>query len=240
MVVNSRVRLDRAPDPASSGGGCAGPARPSMELLTCVDGVPPEPGSPGYAKLARMGHEAASKQSGPVITELLSYRLHRVANAFERGAALLFRKEFDVSLGEWRALALIASGAATTTNRIARLAGIDPAQMSRIITKLAERGFLTRSSGPRNSAPLSLTPEGMRTYEGLIAAARARNDAFFAALTEDEIVHLDSALEKLAKVAISMERAVQAAVAEEASAEARPSGVPAPRTSRRRGNRAAS
>ena len=187
-----------------------------------------------------MVDEAARRQTGPVITELLSYRLHRVANAFERGAALLFRKEFDVSLGEWRALALIASGAATTTNRIARLAGIDPAQMSRIITKLAERGYPTRPSGPRNSAPLSLTAEGMRVYEGLIAAARARNDAFFAALTEDEILHLDSALEKLAKVAISMERAMRAAIAEEALDEAPAPAVPSPRTGKGRRTRAAS
>ncbi|MEQ4304719.1 hypothetical protein ABNF97_25630 [Plantactinospora sp. B6F1] len=47
----------------------------------------------------------------------------------------------------------------------------------------------------------------MRTYKGLIAAARARNTAFLAALTEDEIVHLNSALEKLATLAIGMERA---------------------------------
>ena len=145
-----------------------------------------------------------------VITQLLSYRLHRVANAFERSAALLFRREFDVSVGEWRALALLGGGVASTTNRIARLAGIDPAQMSRIITKLAERGFVTRSTGPGNSSPISLTEEGRRKYEGLIAAARARNTAFLAALTDEEIVHLDSALEKLANLAISMERAARA------------------------------
>lgn len=141
-----------------------------------------------------------------VITELLSFRLHRVVNAFERSAALLFRREFDVSLGEWRALALLGGGAASTTNRIARLAGIDPAQMSRIVTKLVDRGFVVRSSGPGNSSPISLTPAGRRTYRGLIAAARARNTAFLAALTEDEIVHLNSALEKLANLAIAMER----------------------------------
>lgn len=151
-----------------------------------------------------------------VITGLLSYRLNRAANAFQRGAALLFRREFDVSLGEWRALALIGAGAANTSNRIARLAGIDPAQMSRIITKLADRGLITRTSGPGNSSPLSLTPDlGVRTYEGLIDAARERNRAFLSVLTEDEMKHLDSALEKLAAAAIGMERAERARLAEE-------------------------
>jgi DNA-binding MarR family transcriptional regulator len=157
-----------------------------------------------------------------VITGLLSYRLHRVANAFQRGAALLFRREFDVSLGEWRALALIGSGVANTSNRIARLAGIDPAQMSRIITKLADRGLITRGSGPGNSSPLSLTPDlGVSTYEGLIAAARARNTAFLSVLTDDEIKHLDSALEKLAATAIGMERAERARLFEADTSESR-------------------
>src|SRR5690606_41951549 len=74
-----------------------------------------------------------------VITDLLSYRLHRVASAFERGAALQFRREFDVSLGEWRALALVAAGKANTLNRIAKMANIDPAQMSRVVSKLVDR-----------------------------------------------------------------------------------------------------
>jgi DNA-binding MarR family transcriptional regulator len=145
-----------------------------------------------------------------VITELLSFRLHRVVNAFERSAALLFRREFDVSLGEWRALALLGGGVASTTNRVARLAGIDPAQMSRIVSKLVDRGFVTRSSGPGNSSPISLTPAGQRTYEALIAAARTRNTAFLSALTEDEFVHFNSALEKLAALAINMERVERA------------------------------
>lgn len=151
-----------------------------------------------------------------MITELLSYRLHRVANAFERGAALLFRREFDVSLGEWRALALLAGGKANTLNRIALLAGIDRAQMSRIVSKLAERGFVERSSGPGNSSPISLTESGQRTYNGLIAAARARNTIFLSVLTPEEIEHLDSALEKLATLAIAMERAERGRAAEDA------------------------
>ena len=154
-----------------------------------------------------------------VITELLSYRLHRVASAFERGAALLFRREFDVSLGEWRALALLASGQANTLNRIARMAGIDPAQMSRIIAKLVDQGYVVRSSGPGNSSPLSLTERGLATYEGLISAARARNTAFLSVLDRDEITALDSALEKLLTIAIAMEKAERSRAADSRAAD---------------------
>lgn len=155
-------------------------------------------------------HAPTREDNGPVITDLLSYRLHRVASAFERGAALRFRREFDVSLGEWRALALLSAGKANTLNRLARLAGLDRAQMSRVVSKLADRGLVTRSTGPGNSSPIALTEEGLRMYEGLISAARTRNTAFLGALTEQEIMDLDSALDKLLTIAIGLEHAERA------------------------------
>jgi DNA-binding MarR family transcriptional regulator len=151
-----------------------------------------------------------------VITDLLSYRLHRVASAFERSAALRFRREHDVSLGEWRALALLAAGKANTLNRLARLAGLDRAQMSRVVTKLGERGLVARSSGPGNSSPISLTEDGVRVYEGLIAAARERNSTFLGSLSEHETATLDAVLDKLLMLAIGMEHAERAAAESQA------------------------
>jgi DNA-binding MarR family transcriptional regulator len=156
-----------------------------------------------------------------VITDLFSYSLHRVASAFERGAALLFRREFDVSLGEWRALALVASGRANTTNRVARLAGIDPAQMSRVIARLVDRGYISRSDGPGNTSVLALTTSGTATYEGLISAARARNEAFLSALDRDEVATLNRALEKLATIAIALEKVERSRAADAKSLDSR-------------------
>lgn len=163
-------------------------------------------------RIERMAEDSGGANSdGLVITDLLSYRLHRVASAFERSAALRFRREFDVSLGEWRALALLSAGKANTLNRLARLAGLDRAQMSRVVTKLAERGLVVRTSGPGNSSPISLTDDGVRIYEGLIAAARERNSTFLGSLSEHEIATLDAVLDKLLTLAIGMEHAERAA-----------------------------
>ncbi|MDH4325630.1 MAG: MarR family transcriptional regulator, partial [Betaproteobacteria bacterium] len=45
--------------------------------------------------------------TAPTIRELLSYRLHVVANLLSRGAELRYRREFGVSLWEWRTIALL-------------------------------------------------------------------------------------------------------------------------------------
>lgn len=142
------------------------------------------------------------------ITELLSYRLQRVSNAMSRSAALLYRREFDVSLAEWRTLALLGAGdGPLTVNRLARMAALDKAQMSRVVAELARRGLVAREAGPGRSTQLTLTRRGENVYRRLIHAANERNRAFLVCLTATEREHLLSALEKLAIVSRALERA---------------------------------
>ena len=54
------------------------------------------------------------------ITDLISYRVHTVANLLSRGAELRYRREFGVSLWEWRTIALL--GAATEPLSLGELA----------------------------------------------------------------------------------------------------------------------
>ncbi|KAA9161641.1 MarR family transcriptional regulator [Amycolatopsis acidicola] len=140
------------------------------------------------------------------ITELLSFRLHQVANAISRSAATRYRRDFDVSLGEWRTIALLGAEAPLSLNRLARLASLDKGQMSRVVTKLDERGLLLRESGAGRTTQLSLSRKGKALYKGLIEAANERNDAFLVCLTEQERQVLDSALTKLATLARALER----------------------------------
>ncbi|MFE4214876.1 MarR family winged helix-turn-helix transcriptional regulator [Streptomyces sp. NPDC056844] len=140
------------------------------------------------------------------ISELLSYRLTRTSSALSRSAALRYRREFDVSLGEWRSLALIAADPTLTLNRLARRAGLDKAQMSRVVRGLVERGLVTRTESTGRSRQLALTDSGIEVYRGLIRAANERDAAFAAALSQDEALALGRALEKLAELALSLER----------------------------------
>ncbi|MFF4753338.1 MarR family winged helix-turn-helix transcriptional regulator [Streptomyces sp. NPDC002514] len=140
------------------------------------------------------------------ISELLSYRLSRTSSALSRSAALRYRREFDVSLGEWRTIALIAADPTLTLNRLARRAGLDKAQMSRVVRGLVERGFVKRTEGAGRSRQLALTEAGVEVYRGLIVAANERDAAFAALLSDEEARVLGCALEKLADLALSLER----------------------------------
>ena len=76
----------------------------------------------------------------PTIRQLLSYRLHVVANLLSRGAEMRYRREHDVSLWEWRTVALLGADAPQSLATLARAAGVDKAQMSRVVSGLAARG----------------------------------------------------------------------------------------------------
>jgi len=136
-----------------------------------------------------------------VIRELLSYRLHTVANLLSRGAELRYRREFGVSLWEWRSIALL--GAATkplSLNELARAAGIDKSQMSRVVSGLAARGVVLREADAVDGrgVRLGLSKSGRKLYVGLIRAAAERDEAFRGCLSTKERRVFDEALTKLA------------------------------------------
>lgn len=133
------------------------------------------------------------------IKQLLSYRLHVVANLLSRGAAMRYKREFGVSLAEWRTIGLLGEQPRLSLNELAKAAGLDKSQMSRVVSGLTGRGLVSR--GPHENdgrgVQLSLSNVGARTYQGLIRAAAERNAAFLACLTKTERDALESALAKL-------------------------------------------
>ncbi|MEO7404865.1 MAG: MarR family transcriptional regulator [Burkholderiales bacterium] len=149
------------------------------------------------------------------IRDLLSYRLGVVANLFSRGAALRYRREFDVSLGEWRVIALLGAQSPLSLNDLARAAGLEKSQASRVVAGLVERDLIARDADAADArgVRLSLTRAGARTLERLMRAATERNRALLARLDPGEREQFERSLEKLregARELITRERSTAA------------------------------
>ncbi|WP_375002082.1 MarR family winged helix-turn-helix transcriptional regulator [Aeromicrobium sp. CTD01-1L150] len=152
------------------------------------------------------GHlENARTPTAAPITELLSFNVRRLANLLSSSAELRYRREFDVSLPEWRTLALLGQFQPMTVNRLARLAALDKAQMSRVVAGLIERGFIDKKPGPRRSSQLTLTTPGFDLYSALIEAANERDRALLSALDPEEREVFDRAIDKISDAAILMD-----------------------------------
>ena len=143
----------------------------------------------------------SSTIDAPGIRDLLSYRLHVVANLLSRGAELRYRREFGVSLWEWRTVALLGGApGAQSLNELARAAGIDKSQMSRVVSGLAKRKLVMRDANDEDGrgVQLRLSKSGRKLYGGLIGAAAERDAAFRRCLTSSETAVFEKALSKLA------------------------------------------
>ncbi len=135
------------------------------------------------------------------IQDLLSFKLHRVANLLSRGAELRYRREFGVSLWEWRSIALLgAVREPLSLNHLAHAAGIHKSQMSRVVSGLARRGMVRREADPADArgVRLTLTPSGRKLCTGLMRAAAERDAAFRGCLSAAEKRVFEQALTKLA------------------------------------------
>jgi len=144
--------------------------------------------------------------TSPTIRELLSYRLHQVANLLSRGAEMRYRREFGVSLWEWRTVALLGgAGEPQSLNELARAAGMDKGQMSRVVSGLTRKEIVSREADADDARgiQLSLTRDGLKLYRKLIRAAAERNSAFLGCLSVQERACLEKAMTKLASEARS-------------------------------------
>jgi DNA-binding MarR family transcriptional regulator len=135
------------------------------------------------------------------IRDLLSFKLHRVANLLSRGAELRYRREFGVSLWEWRTIAFLGrSDEPMSLGQLAEAASIDKGQMSRVVAGLTGRRIVLRAAHPGDGrgVRLTLSKAGQRIYQGLIRAAAERDATFRDCLSDKENEVFDRALSKLA------------------------------------------
>ena len=124
-----------------------------------------------------------------------------IRDLLSRGAEMRYRREFGVSLWEWRSVALLGGAAEPQSlNELARAAGVDKGQMSRVVSGLTRRRIVFRETDANDGRgiQLSLTRMGKNLYQKLIRVAAERNSAFLGCLSVKEREYLEQAMAKLA------------------------------------------
>jgi DNA-binding MarR family transcriptional regulator len=111
----------------------------------------------------------------PAYSNLLAYQVTSTSDALRRSAAMQMRREHDVSLAQARTLVLIDALQPVRLRDVAADAGADKAQISRVVTSLVSRGYITRRAlaGDARSAHLELTATG---HEKMMAMVRTMNE----------------------------------------------------------------
>lgn len=133
----------------------------------------------------------------------LPYRLSVLSNAISRRIADIYEREFDLSVWQWRIIAVLGERDGLTSTEVAQRTLMDKPTVSRAAASLIDRGIIERhiDREDRRRAPMSLTEEGQAIYAAVIPRALESESALLKALSAEETELLHRLLSKLAGVA---------------------------------------
>lgn len=131
--------------------------------------------------------------------ELLLLRLVRVVNMAARPFAQNVGREYQLSLPEWRAMAVLARYPGSTASQVCDLCGMDKMTVSRALAGLAQSERLERRADEvdHRCTRLYLSDAGIALHAIVHEAARVREAQLFAGISRTERERLAATLGKL-------------------------------------------
>lgn len=137
------------------------------------------------------------------LDNFLPYRLSVLSNAVSRKIADMYEREFDISIWQWRILAVLGESEGITSTEVAARTLMDKPAVSRATSSLIERGLVTRTSdtADRRKSALGLSTAGREVYNAVIPRALAYEQELLAALSPEDAEALHGLLTRLAQIA---------------------------------------
>ncbi len=131
-------------------------------------------------------------------SRLIAQDLFMVHNVLQRSAATTFRQATGLSDFEWRVLVQVGERAPLTLIQLVPLLSRDKSQVGRTLTRLEERGLITREKiGGGRHILVGISERGREVYAQLTELSLERNTALIAGLSTRDQQVLTSILDKL-------------------------------------------
>lgn len=130
----------------------------------------------------------------------LPYRLAVAASRVSRAFSDRYRKEFGLSIPEWRVLAHLSQGDAVSVRDIFERVDMDKSKVSRAAARLQQAGLIHKETNPadRRLVTLSLSAQGRRLIRRVTPVASAFQSELEARLGKS-LPGLEAALAELAR-----------------------------------------
>ena len=130
------------------------------------------------------------------LSGFLPYRLSVLANIVSTAIAGAYAERFDLSIPEWRVLAVLADMPNISAAEVAQQTAMDKVAVSRAVASLLRSKRLQRrmARSDRRRSVLSLSAAGERVYSQVVPLALRYETALVAHLNNDDRVTLDRLL----------------------------------------------
>lgn len=126
------------------------------------------------------------------LDRFLPYRLSVLSNRISQDIAGLYGARFDLSVTEWRILAVLGRYPDLSATEVAERTAMDKVAVSRAVTSLLASGRLKRRlhGKDRRRSVLQLSAKGYRVYDEVAPLALAYERRLLEGLREDELAAL--------------------------------------------------
>lgn len=141
------------------------------------------------------------------IDDFLTFRLTRLSNALRTNLTKRYLEEFDLSIPEWRLLALVTRFSPVRFSELTNRSSMDKGQVSRTLQVMTKRGLIkmkvVKQRGSRSAAALaapvivSVSPKGKALYKLVLPVARERQADLLRQLSESERLSLYAILDRV-------------------------------------------
>ncbi len=134
-----------------------------------------------------------------VLEDFLPYRLSILSNRVSRAIAARYAETFDLSIPEWRVIAVLGRTPNLTAKEIAEATEMDKVAVSRAVARLVSSKRV-RARADRDDARrqiLSLTAQGESVHARIAPIALVSEEKLLSALSAKEREHLDALLDRL-------------------------------------------
>jgi DNA-binding MarR family transcriptional regulator len=138
-------------------------------------------------------------ESGLILEDFLPYRLSVLANRVSRAIAQRYADEFDLTIPEWRVMAILGRSSGLTAREVAEATEMDKVAISRAVARLMANKRVSARADREDARRqmLTLTREGERIYARIAPVALASEARLLKALTPADQAALDRLLDRL-------------------------------------------
>lgn len=149
--------------------------------------------------MARAAQKPEVSSDDLVLEHFFPYRLSVLSNRVSRAIAARYAEEFDLTIPEWRVMALLGRHQQMTAREIADATEMDKVAISRAVARLTEmrRVAATPDASDARRQWLKLTAQGARIYSEIAPVALECERRLLSALSVNEKAMLDGLLDRL-------------------------------------------
>jgi len=143
--------------------------------------------------------DAAAQNKELILENFLPYRLAVLSNTVSTTVAKAYDKRFNLSIPEWRVIAILGRFPGLSAIEVAERTMLDKVAVSRAVTKLIKNGRIDRvfADTDRRRSILNLSEEGRRLHDEVADLALRFERDLMQGLSDVDVESLDSLVDRL-------------------------------------------